>query len=321
MVKVGDSSLCFDPQTSKPSYPHVFISHAHGDHTDGFKSPRPTKYSTHATVSIYETVFGRKVEKIKKLNYGDKFKVDGFEIQLFDSGHILGSAAFSVHTGEGLVVYTGDLNCVDTLVSKAAQLVSCDILIIESTYGRAEFSFPSRDFLYRKMVQWVVEKVNEGRIPVFYVYPIGKAQEVIRLLNRFTEIKVKVHPQIAKVNEAYTRLNVKLEASPWDGVGEKCVAVYPVRRLRNEFDGRNQVAALATGWALKFTSLREGVFPLSSHADFPQLLNYVKEAKPKLVYTCFGSNVELAESIRRKLGIPAQPLPASAGSKSMPSYF
>jgi Cft2 family RNA processing exonuclease len=69
--------------------------------------------------------------------------------------------------------------------------------------------------------------------------------------------------------------------------------------------------AFVTGWALKFRPRLNGntAFPLSAHADFIQLTNYVEEAKPKKVYTVHGYKEELANFIRRKLGINAEPIP------------
>ena len=74
--------------------------------------------------------------------------------------------------------------------------------------------------------------------------------------------------------------------------------------------------AVCSGWAVnrsfQFSMRRaygvDAVFPLSSHADFNQLLDYVRAVEPSQVYTTFGNPISLAKHIKRKLKIKAQPV-------------
>lgn len=71
-----------------------------------------------------------------------------------------------------------------------------------------------------------------------------------------------------------------------------------VRRLRN------RRLAMCTGWALtpgaKFRYQVDEVFPLSDHADYPELLEYVKQVNPKLVLTTHGYAAEFARDLRER---------------------
>jgi len=145
VIQLGETTICLDPQTTKIPYDHILISHAHRDHTAGFLALKPKKYSTYPTIDIFEAITRRKVNNVKRLSYGEKVKIGDFKVFVYNSGHILGSAMFKIETSEGTVLYTGDLNCVDTLITSAANNVQCDILIIESTYGNSGFVFPSRE--------------------------------------------------------------------------------------------------------------------------------------------------------------------------------
>lgn len=49
-------------------------------------------------------------------------------------------------------------------------------------------------------------------------------------------------------------------------------------------------------------------FPLSDHADFDDILEFVSACSPEKVYTVNGSTAELAVEIRKTLGIAAEPL-------------
>ena len=275
-VKCGGFSICLDPQTSKTSYRHVFISHAHRDHTYGFAADGAIKYSTRPTVEIFEIFSKKKLSKIKKMKYGEKIKVEDFEIIAYNAGHILGSASYHIHTSEGSILYTGDLNCVDTLVTEAAEPVEADILIIESTYGSPEFLFPSRAEIYTNMVKWVVEKITESKVPVFYLYSVGKSQEVIKMLNEFTDVQIIVHPIIAEINKIYHNWRVTLNVAIQDSLMKsgKRVMIIPNGYV-NSYKVPDGASARATGWSL--ISGDRNSFPLSSHADFFQLLNFIKK--------------------------------------------
>jgi len=67
--------------------------------------------------------------------------------------------------------------------------------------------------------------------------------------------------------------------------------------------------ALVSGWAL-WTKRDKIAFPLSDHADFNQLMDFVAACKPKTVLTCFGGKFDddLARKIHKRLGIEARPL-------------
>ena len=65
---------------------------------------------------------------------------------------------------------------------------------------------------------------------------------------------------------------------------------------------------MATGWALdgsaKYQYGCDAAFPLSDHADFPDLLAFVDQVQPKLVYTLHGFAKEFATTLRAR-GIEA----------------
>ena len=74
-------------------------------------------------------------------------------------------------------------------------------------------------------------------------------------------------------------------------------------------DFKNYSLAAATGWAARYILKNVDVaFPLSSHADFNQLVDYIKASKPKQVFTIYGFKVFFANYISKKLGIKARAL-------------
>ena len=301
VIKSKNSTICFDPQTEKVPYTHIFISHAHQDHSKGFCTPKAIKYSTKITAEIFKAATEKEITNFKSLNYHEKVEIGDLKITVYDAGHIPGSAQYLVETGEETVLYTGDINLTDTLLTKAAEPVKCDILIIESTYGRQDLNFPPRYQTYSQIVKWVLRKIIEKEYPNFIVYPIGKAQEIAKIFNEFTNLEVLVEPKTFKICKALQRFGFKINTTT------KLEKDTPHVKINFHMSPRS-IPVFATGWAIIYNQ-QENVFPLSNHADFKQLISYVNLVKPKKVYTCFGFSKIFANQIKKKLGIEAQPLP------------
>ncbi len=313
LISTAEERIHFDPQQRKKQFDRIFVSHSHGDHTAAFYYDA-VKYSTSETRSIFETRSRRNVGNFKAVQYDRAVKVGSVEVIPRNAGHILGSTQFEVRTPEETVVYTGDINCRDTLTTRAATPIECDTLIIESTYGNPTFLFPSREEVYVEIAKWTTKRVGEGKIPVFEVYSVGKAQEIIAVLNYFTKLPVVVNPTISRVNEIHRKSGIELrfiDANSLEGQevlkrGDCCYVVPPARQQDLP---ANAVRATATGWNVKFRPRKyDGVFPLSSHADFNQLLSYIEAASPSLVYTCFSNSRTFPLYITKKTGIKSSPL-------------
>jgi len=313
-IATKDVKLVFDPTPTRKIKPdeHVFISHAHSDHTYGFNS-NSKKYSTIETKKIYEAIKGKNVLNHVELKIGKKLKIDNVEVIPLNAGHMLGSTQFKIFLPEKTIVYTGDINCVDTLTSKAADEVECDELIIEATYGDPYFIFPDRESVYAKIVNWAMKQIKNNKVPTFHVYAAGKAQEIVKLFNLYTRLKVVLHPLTSKICKIYSEAGIKLDYESFEKTSFKDFPCIHITTLfKNLFPKDKSAKALATGWALKFP-IKDmnsiNAFPLSSHADFKQLIQFVKKTKAKKVYTFVGFKETFASILGKKLNIKARPLP------------
>ena len=320
IVNAGSSRLLFDPTLGRRLGEdwNVFITHAHSDHTYGFATSA-RKHSTPETLHIYESLSQRKVKNDRTVRIGERIQFDDVEIRVLDAGHMLGSCQFQLITPEFTALYTGDINCVDTLTTKPAQPVPCDFLIIEATYGHPSYVFPPRDTIYADIIRWTMTEIGENRLPTFQVYSSGKPQDIVRLFNVYTKIPVVCSPGISRANRVHNENGFRLEyldSSTPDGrhalKRRGCVYVTTSRR---DHVPRNASRAVATGWALREAFRSFTAFPLSSHADYNQLLQFIAAAKPKAVYVFTGYIDVLSAQIERKLGIKAGPLPAHAQTK------
>ena len=291
----------------------MLVSHAHGDHTGGFRY-KGLKQSTPQTRDIHRALHDHRISNFRALDINHHFVVDDIRVKALDAGHMLGSAQFFIETPNKSILYTGDINCIDTLTTKAAEPEHCDILVIEATYGSPQYRFPTRETVYAEIVEWVVDTIKQGRIPCLHVYAAGKAQEVVRLFNIYTRLPVIVNPRLDGVNETYHRSGVPLDwfsSDSRDGktILEKDLCVYVTTPSDRSHIGRRFSRAYATGWALSLNG-RVTAFPLSSHADFDQLISFVKACDPEQVFVFTGFAEDLRRALGSKLGLDARAVPS-----------
>ena len=315
VVATSSATIVIDPVKLRKvsSASRVLVSHAHSDHTRGFRH-KGMKQSTVETKEIHCVLNPHKVSNFQAIDLNHKVLIDDLEVKALNAGHMLGSAQFLVHTPSSSILYTGDINCVDTLTTKAAQPHRCDVLVIEATYGSPFYHFPSRETIYASVVEWAVDMIKQGCIPCLHVYAAGKAQEIVRLFNVYTHLPVVVNPILDGVNRAYRKGGHALDwmsANSVDGgeVLEKNPCVYITTPNDRRSIGRKTARGFATGWALSMSG-RNAAFPLSSHADFEQLVSFIKACAPEKVDIFTGFAEELRRSVKSELGFEAKAVPS-----------
>jgi len=320
IVNTCSSRFLFDPTLGRRLGEdwNVFITHAHSDHTYGFGTSA-RKHSTPETLRIYESLSKRTVKNDRAIRVGEKIRFDDTEIRVLDAGHMLGSCQFQLIAPEFTALYTGDINCVNTLTTKAAETEHCDFLIIEATYGHPSYVFPPRDTIYADIIRWTMTEINDDKLPTFQVYSSGKPQDIVRLFNVYTKIPVVCAPRIAATNLVHNENGVQLEyldSSTVDGKhalrSRGCVYVTTAKR---DHVPHKSSRAVATGWALREAYRSFTAFPLSSHADYNQLMQFIAAVNPKEVFIFTGYIELLSAQIERKLGIKAGALPLLSQTK------
>ncbi len=274
----------------------AFISHGHADHVAINKT---TEYiCTPETAAIIKNRYSLDA-KFNATGFGKKIPLNGSTVSLHNSGHILGSAQVLVQ-GSKTVAVTSDFKMQDSLIQKGASPLQCDILVIESTFGMPCYQFPKRELVYEQIGSFVKEKAKQGFV-VLAGYSLGKAQELTKVVNEYAGISPLVHDSVFENNQVYEKFGVKL--GPYikldHNLDESSVLIMPPSLVNHnlrqvlEYSLHKKIfSGMATGW-----SFRNGfneTFPLSDHADFSQLMDYVKQADPRLVITMHGSEREFA---------------------------
>jgi putative mRNA 3-end processing factor len=125
---------------------------------------------------------------------------------------------------------------------------------------------------------------------------------------------VIVNPRLNGVNETYQKSGLRLDwfsSDSRDGktILDKDPCIYLTTPNDRAHIGRRFSRAYATGWALSLNG-RVTAFPLSSHADFDQLVAFVKACDPDQVYIFTGFGEDLRRALSSRLGLDARAVPS-----------
>jgi putative mRNA 3-end processing factor len=287
-----------------------FVSHAHSDHI----ARHERVIATSSTLRFMTHRLG-KLASALPVPYGRGFDLGPLYLELLPAGHILGSAQLRVTRQDGVrVVYTGDLNLAPSLTAEPAQVAECDTLIIESTFGHPRYVFPPKEKVFADIEAWLRQQLDRGVTPVLLGYPLGKSQEAMKAMSS-RGFDICAHPSIYDMTELYRECGMPIErVRRFDGsVKDGEVGFFPPFNARRSGLGKiwPRATAVLTGWALDpGAAARYGAdvaFPLSDHADFPQLVEYAKKTGANEVLTHHGFAEDLAKALQAE-GIDARPV-------------
>ena len=287
------------------------ISHGHTDHTARHSRPVLSR-NTGLLLSEY-----LKKSSPILLDFHEPFETDKYTLTLYPAGHCLGSAQVLVQsktTGERLL-YTGDFKTNSSPTNEQLEPVPCDILVMEATYGRPQYTFPPQDQVMSTAYQVLQAWLSRGERPVVQAWRLGKAQEVLHLLLGHG-FDVAVEDSVYQIARLYQAGGVTFPGPlrSFDGrwaEGQVLISP-PGKRTREILEGVRGLRFMdLTGWAAlspedganRWARRGDSSLPYSDHADFNSLVDYVAQVQPKVVYTVNGFS-ELAGHLRG-LGYPA----------------
>ena len=268
---------------------YSFLSHAHGDHLRGTKKAKNI-------LSSDETA-----EMAGVRNTG---LPEG--VGLHDAGHILGARQIAIENGKK-TVYTGDFRIEKDVFGHKAEIIECDELIIEATYGNPEFRFPALDDVYSEIQNFV--RKNNDNIILFGAYPLGKTQEMIKVVNEVGEVPV-VEENSERFSRVYEKFGERLEREvigskeaeeimkgPFVGIVKPNLAKRSFGSKLGRAFGRRVVTSVVSGWVQRYRFNADVLFPLSDHEDFYGIIEYIKGANPKKVRFVHGEKKHLEKEM------------------------
>ncbi len=288
--------------------PRSVVTHAHSDHVARHKE----MILTPATARLVRARLpGRRTEHVLSFGHTEQLTED-CTVTLHPAGHILGSALCLLnHTEHGTLLYTGDFKLRPGRAAEVCATPRADTVIMETTFGLPRYAFPPADEIRAAIVAFCRESLTTGRTPVLFAYSLGKTQELLATLAG-ADLPVMLHGESFRLTRIHEQLGLTFPAYREFDAREVAghVVICPQPFGRDAFLQKIPGArtALISGWAMdrdaRFRGQCDAAFPLSDHADFPDLLRFVELTQAKRVFTVHGFAREFAATLRAR-GIEA----------------
>ncbi len=204
-VSFNEEDIPVLPMSVQPSkLSAVLVTHAHLDHVGAapflYVSARPPAVMTELTKELAKVMIEDMLKlagyylpfeypeleaflsSVQPLRLGSELIINDIRIEAINAGHIPGSAMYRVEIGNRSILFTGDVNTIDTRLVKGAHRegLEANILIIESTYGNVDH--PPRKRVEDKFIDTIRSVVEDGGTVLIPAFALGRAQEILALL-------------------------------------------------------------------------------------------------------------------------------------------
>ncbi|MFX1494330.1 MAG: MBL fold metallo-hydrolase [Promethearchaeota archaeon] len=222
----NDERLPYDTDLS--NLKAIALSHCHIDHSGGlpyliknfdvplFTNPLTLRITEillkdMIKISNYHYPFGyREIDKLRKyahfLENENRKKIDeDFYITFYNAGHIPGSVSMLIEVDKKKLLYTGDINLINTNLiypTETSIIPRIDAVITESTYALRDH--PLRKELERDFVESVIDVNENGGRVLIPAFGVARSQEVLLILNKYNlKNQIYVDGLARKVSVAY----------------------------------------------------------------------------------------------------------------------
>ena len=242
-------------------------------------------------------------------------------LELFESKHMLGSSQVMLQSNDLSILYSGDISSED-------HPPKCDILVLDSTHGSHKFNKRiDGDSLMRRLTEAVLDSINKKK-PVCIHAHSGKLHDLMSVLsneqNMPPDIKFLSDAKNIRMAQVYDKYGMKIKDIEDRDSYEGDIIMskgYPWIDFRTDLnktwrEKTQSVYSIFCNGRPGRPTIQEGnneVWIASDeHAEFDELLDYVKMADPCVVVTdnSRSKNGEtLASLVCSKLGIPSRAMP------------
>jgi putative mRNA 3-end processing factor len=311
-LRIAPIDVFIDPPQPQA---RAIITHGHADHA---RSGHGAVLATPDTIAIMKTRYGEDCAgSFEALPFGETRDIDGVTVSLHPAGHILGSAQVLLEYGGRRIVVTGDYKRLPDRTAQPFELVECDLLVTEATFGLPVFQHPKPSDEIARLLRSVA--AFPERAHVIGCYALGKAQRVISLLREFGyDAPIYLHGAMIRLCDLYVDRGIplgdlrhSLDIPKAELAGQ--IVIAPPGAIKDRWSRRlpDPVLAVASGWmSVKQRAKQSGVeLPLviSDHADWNELRQTITETKASTVWVTHGREDALVYWSQQQ-GLAAEPL-------------
>ena len=294
----------------------ALVTHGHSDHA---RYGMGVYLTASPGIEVVRARVGREA-RIEGIAFGEQRRIGDVSVSFHPAGHLLGSGQIRVEYKGEVWVVTGDYKTAPDLSCEAFELVECDTLITESTFGLPVYRWPAPEDVFRQINDWWRANQEEGRTSILFAYALGKAQRVLCGLDPAIG-PIGVHGAVAKLNPHYVAAGKPLpEVIPANAetagiLGGKGMIIAPGSARNTPWIRRFAPYSLgfASGWmtvrgARRRESLDRG-FVLSDHVDWPGILETIDGCGASRVGVTHGYAQPLVRWLKEERGLDAYEIP------------
>ena len=300
-----------------PFFPveRAIITHGHADHA---RAGHKHVLCTQETSEIMKIRYGENcANTFQTVKYGHSVKIGGINVTLYPAAHILGSAQVLLETTKQRIVVTGDYKTSLDRHLDPFEVVPCDLLITEATFGLPIFKFNKPELEISRLLN----TISKNRENTFLIgaYSLGKAQRIIWLLREvgFSD-DIFVHGSMEKLCSFYQSKGINLgtlrKATLENKKDFKGKIVFaPPSALKDRWSRRfeNVTRCYASGWMQVKQRAKQSQIEIplviSDHSDWNELTNTIKQTGAETVWITHGREDALKYWCEKN-GVKAEPL-------------
>ena len=297
----------------------ALITHGHADHA----RPGHARYlCTGACAPVMRHRLGEIA--VDTVGFGEARRIGGATVSFHPAGHLPGSAQVRVEVAGEVWAVSGDYKVVPDGLSEPFEPVRCHHFITECTFGLPVFKWAGQDEVAAELNAWWAGNAAAGRASLLGAYSLGKAQRLLRMVDPGIG-PILTHGAVENTNavlrgQGYDlpdTIHVTPDLDPKAHPGALVIA--PPSALGSSWARRfgAQSTGFASGWMrLRGVRRRRAAdrgFVISDHADWPGLMQAIRETGAENIYPTHGYTDIFARWLNSE-GYNAQVVPTEFGS-------
>jgi putative mRNA 3-end processing factor len=294
--------------------PLAVVTHAHADHAR--RGSQRYVCSTRSRAILRHRL--GPAARLEPADFGKPIQLGQTRVSLHPAGHVLGSAQVRVeHEGEVWVV-TGDFKRAADPTCLPFEVVPCDVLVTEATFALPIYRWQPGSEVAAEILHWWQEDQNAASI--LFCYAFGKTQRVLAELGLLTNRPVFLHGAAIPLTRAYRKAGIGMvptlpvSSRPRGAsfAGELVIAPPSAHRSPWMRRFKSPQTGFASGWMqVRGARRRRGYergFVLSDHADWPSLVDTIRETGAGRVYLTHGETGPLVRFLNETMEVKAEAL-------------